>query len=92
MDPAFTNLIVFILLSVMSSGLATTSSKSQAALDARARLSVMRFQRIVKLQTLFYDFDYENLNLELKRSLKQELELKEEIKNLDPQVNFLFKN
>ena len=86
--PTFTSLTVLILLSLMSSGSAATSNSSQAALDARARLSNMRYERIASLCTLLYDFDYETYNLELKRRYKEELELKEKIKNLDPEVIF----
>ena len=89
MDPKFINLYVLISLSLMPLGHATTSNSSQAALEARARLSVLRYQSHVRLCALFYDFDYETYNLEWEKIFKQKSELQEEIKNLDPEVNIL---
>ena len=90
MDPKFINFYVLILLSLMTVGHATTSNSSQAALEARARLSVFRYQSIVRLRDLFYNFDYETYDLEWEKICKQESELEEEIKKLDPEVNISY--
>ena len=82
------NSTILIFLLTMNFGFATSSSDvNQAALDARAQLTVLRYKRAKYLSTCLEDFDLKNCYIGINVMMKEELKLEKEIKNLDPKVN-----